>query len=166
MHHLPCNKNALNTKLISLMILCRLVPLSFTCFSTSARVGTGNLIHSFLHKFFAGSWPWPHPLITKCVNSQGPPSKEHSSRLRVARKPEMEPLQGERTIFYVRLYKKAEERAIQCWPGPFYSQLQQPLCTVSQSSAPTHLPHNISSKRIAPNNNMRPNFNDDYSHHS
>ena len=28
-------------------------------------------------------------------------------------KPEMESLQGERTVFYAHLYKKAEERAIQ-----------------------------------------------------
>ena len=56
------------------------------------------------------------------------------------KKPEMEPLQGESTVFYARLHKKAEERATQRRPGPFYSQLQQPPCTVSQSSVPTHLP--------------------------
>ena len=56
---------------ISLMVLCRLVPRSFTCISTSA-----------------GSQP---------------------EKL----DPEMGPLQGESTVFYACLYKKAEERAIQ-----------------------------------------------------
>ena len=32
-------------------------------------------------------------------------------------KPEMEPLKGERIVFYTSLYKKAEEQATQCWPG-------------------------------------------------
>ena len=84
----------------------------------------------------------------------------------------MEPLKGERIVFYTSLYKKAEEQATQCWPGPFYSQLQQLPWTVSQSGAHTHLPclpfllaENLSSKRIVPTDNMRPNFDNDFSRH-
>ena len=52
------------------------------------------------------------PTHYRAFISQGPLSKERSSRLKVAKKQEMEPLQGERTVFYTSLYKKAEERAI------------------------------------------------------
>ena len=40
---------------------------------------------------------------------KGPPTRERSSKLPT--KLEIESLQGERTIFYTRLYKKAEEQA-------------------------------------------------------
>ena len=54
--------------------------------------------------------------------------------------PEMESLQGERSIFYARLCKKADKWPTRHWPGLFYSQLQQPPCNVTQRGAPTHLP--------------------------
>ena len=46
----------------------------------------------------------------------------------------MESLQGERSIFYTCLCKKADKWPTRHWPGLFYRQLQQLPCTVSQSS--------------------------------
>ena len=90
----------LSTKLISLMVLYRLFPLSFTCISTSARSYPKKLDpqHSIVKAI------WEQIMLLKmesCLKKQ---------------KTKMESLQGERTIFYLRLYKKAEERAIQRWP--------------------------------------------------
>ena len=85
-----------------------------------------NLIHSFLQKFFAGSWPWPHPLITECSIVRAFQPENVLPDWKLPTKPDMESLQDERAVFYTRLYKKAEEQAIQCWPGLYYSQLQQP----------------------------------------
>ena len=141
------------------MVLCRLVPLVFPLLLAGSPI---NLIHSFLQRFFAGSWPTHYPF-----NSQGPPPRNAPPDWKL---PEMESLQGERTVFYTHLCKKAEEWATQRWPGPFYSQLQQLPCTVSQRGGPTHLPillaQNLSSKRIAPTDNTQSNFDDDYSRHS
>ena len=129
----------------------------------------------------------------------------------------MESLQGERVVFYTRLHRKAEKRAIQHQPGSFYSQLQQPPCTERGLKARNGIPYkvkgplstlscgrkqngpsstdqalsipscnshhalsprctcppppvprfllvqNLSSKWISPTDNMRPNFDDDYS---
>ena len=81
-----------------------------------------------------------HPLITECSIVRALCPRNAPPDWKEPKKPEMEPLQGERIVFYAHLHKKAEEWAIQRWPGHFYSQLQQPPCTVSQSGAPTHLP--------------------------
>ena len=56
--------NPLNAKLSSLKVLFGLVPLS-PVFPLLPGVSPRKLIHSFLQKFFVGSWLWPHPLITE-----------------------------------------------------------------------------------------------------
>ena len=71
-------------------------------------------------------------------------------------------LQGERSVFYARLYKKAEERAIQ-HRNSCHERLAR---AVDPPSSPFLLAQNLSSKRIATTDNMRPNFDDDYSRHS
>ena len=47
--------------------------------------------------------------------------------------PKMESLQGERSVFYTCLCKKADKWPTRHWPRLFYRQLQPPPCTVSQS---------------------------------
>ena len=49
----------------------------------------------------------------------------------------MESRQGKRSIFYTRLCKKVTKEAHQALITLFYSQLQQPPCTVTQRGAPT-----------------------------
>ena len=165
----------LNTKLCSLKVLFRLVQPSSLVFLHLPGISPRNLIHSFLRKFFAGSWPWSHPLITERSIVRALQPENAPPDWKLPKNPEVESLQGERTVFYARLYKKAE-RAIQCWLGVFYSQLQQPRCTVTQSDhfysqlqltaamhchpqwythppplvTPFLLAQNLSSKRIAP----------------
>ena len=46
--------------------------------------------------------------------------------------PEMESVQGEKSIFYARLCRKADKWPTRHWTGLFYRQLQRPPCTVSQ----------------------------------
>ena len=118
---------------------CRFQNFTMEAWCKTPGVSPRNLIHSFLQTFFAGSWPWLHHSLPSV---QGPPTsgRECSSRRKLPKKPEMESLQSERTVFYIRLYKKAKEQAIQHWLALFYSQLQQPPFTVTQSGAPTHLP--------------------------
>ena len=73
---------------------------------------------------------------------------------------ELESLQGTRSVFYTRLCKKAHT---QHWPGLFFRQLQQPPCTVSQRSAPTHpvwYRRTHPPYRIAPTDNMQPKTDD------
>ena len=54
------------------------------------------------------------PTHYQAFNSQGPPIKEMLLQTESClKKLEMEPLQGERVVFYTRLYKKAEEWATQ-----------------------------------------------------
>ena len=52
---------------------------------------------------------------------------------------EMKALNGETSIFYTCLCKRAEKWLTLHWPELFYSQLQQPPCTVTQSDRPTSL---------------------------
>ena len=84
----------------------------------------------------------------------------------------MDSLQGERTVFYARLCTKAEEWAIQPWPGPFCSHAAATAAMHCQPKQCTHPPppvppflltQSLSSKQIAPTDNMQPNFNDNYS---
>ena len=131
-------------------------------------VSLRKLIHSFLQKFFANSIPWPYPpehSIARALRPEnGPPD------WKLPKKPEMESLQGERTVFYACLYKKGEEGAIHCWPSLFYSQLQQLPCTATQSCAPNHLTlsHSFCWHRTYLQNGLRQliTFDDNYSRHS
>ena len=124
-----------------------------------------------------------HPLISKhsIVRALRPENTHLDLKL-----PEMEFLQGERSIFYTRLCKKANKWPTHHCPRLFYRQLQPPPCTEKQSGGPTHLSlstgscnrhhalsgravepptspflpfvlvQNLSSKRIMPTDNMQP----------
>ena len=103
--------DVLTLKLYSLKVLFRLVLPSFTCISTSARkLAQETWFTASFKKFFAGSWPWPHLLITECsiVGTLRPENAPPDWKL--PNKSEMKSLQDERTTFYACLYKKAEER--------------------------------------------------------
>ena len=107
--------------------------------------------------------------------------------------PEMEPLKRQRSLIYARLCQKGEKWPSQCRPRLFYSQPRQLPCarqlavndqgfsTASQGSCHAHgssrwthppppippflLVQNLSSKQIAPTDNMRPKLHDEYTRH-
>ena len=112
-------------------------------------------------------------LTTPTHYGQGSLTTEHSSDRKLPTVPEMEPLQGERSVFYACFVQKRRNIAHLAPPKTFL----QPATTAAMHChlvghthpPPSVLPflqaHNPSSKRIAPSDNMRPKLDDNYSHH-
>ena len=111
----------------------------WSVFSLLLGASTGNLSQSFINTFSVGSRPWTHPLISEAsiVRTLRPENAPPDQKL--AKMPEMKSLQGERSVFYACLCKKADKWPTRHQPRLFYRQLQPPPCTVSQSGVPTHL---------------------------
>ena len=70
---------------------------------------------------FVCSWLWPHPHISKPTDQRTVLLTKSCLKCHKS----MESLQGERSIFYTRFCKKADKWPTLCWPGLFWSQLQQ-----------------------------------------
>ena len=129
-------------------------------------VSPGNLNHSFSHMPFSSAWPWPHPLISKgsVVRSFRPDSAPPDWRL--PKMSEWSPYKAKRVFSRPICAKKQNNGP----PG-----IDQGFSTASCNSRHAMVPSRwhpptssrptlsasaepISSKRIAPTDNMQPSW--------
>ena len=128
---------------------------------------TGNVSYVFFHKASQGSWPLPHPLISELTMVRALWPLNASPDWKLSTVPEMEPW---KSLIYTRLCQKGEKWPSQCQPRLFYSQPRQLPSARHSVLKPACIPpillvENLSSKWIAPTDNMQPKLHDEYTCH-
>ena len=142
-----------------------------TNFSLLLQASTGNLNKGFFNQCSGSSWPWPHPLISKLTTVRALWPANTSADWKLPIVSDRKPLQTAEEQFLCPFVLNRREMV---QPVPTKGFLQ-PIktaslpCAVTRRVTLTHLAppippfllaQNLSSKRIAPTDNMVPNLHE------